>query len=291
MMQDDKDQNRSDFFELLESINNRPEPFEYYSAEDLWTDDHLSKKMLEYHLNEEVDISSRNINFINRSVQWITSRFQVGPRKKIADFGCGPGLYAFRLAKTGADITGIDFSKRSIQYARDTAAKEGLNINYFNRNYLEFDTQDRFDLIIMIMCDYCALSPTQRKIMLAKFHNLLDPEGAVLLDVYSLNAFKNQQENTHFQVNLLDGFWSADKYYGFLNTLKYDDAKVILDKYTIVESDRIRTVYNWLQHFSPESLAEEFAENGFTIQEYFANVAGDPFDPKNDEFAIIARPN
>ncbi len=290
-MQDHKDQNKSDFFEMLESINERPEPFEYYSAGDLWTDDHISKKMLEYHLNEELDISSRNIKFIDRSVQWIISKFEIDPRKKIADFGCGPGLYASRLARTGAGITGIDFSRRSIQHAQDTAAKEDLDINYVNLNYLEFDTQDRFDLIIMIMCDYCALSPTQRKTMLAKFHKLLKPEGAVLLDVYSLNAFNNRKENVLYQANLLDGFWSPDKYYGFLNTFKYEDEKVMLDKFTILEADRRRTIYNWLQYFSPESLKEEFAENGFAIEEYFSNVAGDPFDPKNDEFAIIARPN
>src|SRR5512136_371658 len=98
-------------FVELEKINARPEPFEFYTARDLWTDEHTSKQMLAFHLDDGIDASSRNIDFIDRSVAWITSRFNIGAGTKIADFGCGPGLYTTRLAKRQADVTGIDFSK------------------------------------------------------------------------------------------------------------------------------------------------------------------------------------
>jgi len=55
-------------FEELEKINTRPKPFELYTASDLWTGDHVSKMMLSFHLNEEIDVSSRNKEFIDRSV-------------------------------------------------------------------------------------------------------------------------------------------------------------------------------------------------------------------------------
>ncbi len=63
---------------------------------------------------------------------------------EIADFGCGPGLYATRLAQRQATVTGIDFSKRSIQYAQEVATREGLyhplcydssKACYFNKKY------------------------------------------------------------------------------------------------------------------------------------------------------------
>ncbi len=101
-----------DMFIQLEDINRRPEPFEFYTAADLWTDEHTSEQMLAYHLNTEVDMSSRRGEFIDESVEWIASHFGVGPGARIADFGCGPGLYANRLAQLGASVTGIDFSKR-----------------------------------------------------------------------------------------------------------------------------------------------------------------------------------
>ena len=273
----------------LEKINARPEPFEFYTASQLWTDEHTSKRMLAYHLDGEVDVSSRNGAFIDRSVEWIVSHFGVGSGTKMADFGCGPGLYTIRLAKRQAHVTGIDFSKRSIAYAREAAIAEGLSINYVHQNYLEFETDDRFDVITMIMCDFCALGPGQRKRMLDKFHSMLSPGGSVLLDVYSLTAFDQIEEMTLYEPDLLNGFWSPNRYYGFKNTFKYDNEKVVLDKYTIVESARTRTVYNWLQYFSPETLNDEFLECGFIIESHFSDVAGSGFDPDSREFAVVGR--
>ena len=275
-------------FDELERINKRPKPFEYYTASDLWTDEHTSEQMLTFHLNENIDVSSRNAGFIDRSVEWIASRFNVGAGTKIADFGCGPGLYATRLAQRQADVTGIDFSKRSIQYAQGVATRGGLSIHYVNQNYLVFETDDRFHLILMIMCDFCALGPSQRKRMLSKFHTALAPGGSVLLDVYSLKAFDQREEAATCEANLLNGFWSPNKYYGFLNTFKYEAEKAVLDKYTLVEAARTRTVYNWLQYFSSEALEREFVECGFTIEELYSDVAGSQFDTEAKEFAVVA---
>jgi SAM-dependent methyltransferase len=276
------------FYEL-EQINYRPEAFEFYTAADLWADAHTSKQMLAYHLNPEIDVSSRRKQFIEHSVSWMASHFNIGSDKEVADFGCGPGLYATRLAKLGAKVTGIDFSKNSIEYARDIAADEHLDITYVHQNYLDFHTEEHFDLVLMIMCDFCALSPAQRRLMLDKFYSLLRTGGSVLLDVYSLNSFELREEGASYGPNLLDGLWSSKKYYGFLNTFKYDEAEVILDKYTIVEVERTRTVYNWLQYFSPGSLKKEFEEAGFDVQSLYADVAGTPFDAVAGEFAVVGR--
>jgi 2-polyprenyl-3-methyl-5-hydroxy-6-metoxy-1,4-benzoquinol methylase len=275
-------------FQELEQINQRPKPFEFYTASELWTDEHTSKHMLAAHLDGEIDLASRKTAFIDRSVDWIVSHFGVSSQTKIADFGCGPGLYTSRLARAGAQVTGIDFSPRSIRYAREEAERTGLSIRYVNQNYLEFGTEARFHLILMIFCDFCALSPTQRRQMLTRFHRFLKPGGHVLLDACSLAAFEARQERAGYELNLLDGFWSPNRYYGFLNTFKYDNEKVVLDKYTIVEADRTWTVYNWLQHFSPHEIEMEFTESGFKVDAFYADVAGGAYDPGVAEFAVVA---
>ncbi len=111
-------------FQELKEINSRPAPFQFYTADCLWADEHTSKQMLEYHLNESVDMSSRNRNFIDRSVKWIVSRFGVNETTEIADFGCGPGLYTERLSEQGAIVTGIDFSENSLDYAKKSRLKK-----------------------------------------------------------------------------------------------------------------------------------------------------------------------
>ncbi|MDJ0761441.1 MAG: methyltransferase domain-containing protein [Myxococcota bacterium] len=276
-------------YQDLEEINRRPTPFSCYTAADLWTDRHTSSKMLAYHLDGTIDISSRKTAFIDRSAAWIASRFELGKGKIAADFGCGPGLYTTRLATSGATVTGIDFSERSLQYAREMSRRKGLSIEYIQTNYLDFKSDQRFDLITMIMCDYCALSPDQRHMMLDTFLTHLRPGGAVLLDVYSLRAFNAREETAAYAHNLLDGFWSPNPYFGFLNIFKYEDEKVILDKFTIVEEKQKQVFYNWLQYFDREALKKEVEKQGLRIDAFLGNVAGDAFDPALNEFAIIAR--
>ncbi|MBD3404305.1 methyltransferase domain-containing protein [candidate division GN15 bacterium] len=276
-------------YHLLEEITTRPEPFSCYTAEALWTNEHTSRQMLAYHLNGDVDISSRRTEFIDRSVDWIVDFFNVGAETAIADFGCGPGLYTSRLARHGAQVTGIDFSERSLDYAGETAAREGLAIDYVRGNYLSLAIDRRFDLILMIMCDYCALSPVQRRSLLHKFRELLNPGGAVLLDVYSLAAIESREETSVFAGNLLDGFWSPNPYFGFLTTFVYPAEKVVLDKYTIIEAERTRVIYNWLQYFSQTSIAEEFTRAGFLVDAVFSDVAGTPITSDSLEFAVVAR--
>jgi len=138
---------------------------------------------------------------------------------------------------------------RSIKHARTVAAEEGLTAAYVNQNYLEFETDDQFDIILMIMCDFCALSPAQRMTMLEKFQALLASGGSVLLDVYSVSAFEQREE-------------------AFSGT---------------------RTIYNWLQYFSPGALQREFEKAGFTQQEFYGNVAGAPFAECASEFAIVGK--
>ncbi len=276
-------------FDQLEEINARPKPFEFYTVSDLWTDEYTSKQMFTFHLDGDNDVASRRTTFIDRSTQWMTSEFDLCEGKSVADFGCGPGLYTERLARTHAAVTGIDFSQNSLEYARSRAREENLNIKYVHQNYLEFSSDQKYDLILMIYCDFCALSPEQRKTLLQKFRAFLKPDGSILLDAYLLNAFHRKAESADYELNSENNFWSAEKCYCFLNSFKYDDVKVTLDKYTLIEKNRTRRIFNWLQYYSQESIAREFAENGLKIEKYLANVAGDEFDAEGDEFAVIAK--
>ena len=278
----------SDLYTVLARVVAKPAPFSAYTASALWVDSHRSQQMLGFHLNPRIDVASRRATFINESAEWMIGEFGLSTGKRVIDFGCGPGLYATRLASCGASITGVDFSPTSVAYAREQAERSGLQISFHQANYLDFEPDGTFDLITMIMCDFCALSPTQRKGLLSKFHKILKPSGSVLLDVYSLSAFEQREEAATYEVNQLNGFWSPNKYYGFQNTFKYDEDKVVLDKYTIVEFEHTRQVYNWLQYFAPEDLEREFKEARFSVKDFYSDVAGSPYDRESSEFAVIA---
>ena len=167
--------------------------------------------------------------------------------------------------------------------------REGVTVDHVHADYLEYETAARFDLITMIMCDFAVLDPERRRDLLAKFHSLLKPGGAVLLDVGSLAAYAEREESVEFAPGLMDGFWSAEPYFGFLNTFKYDAEHVVLDKYTIVEARRTRTIFNWFQYFDREGLTQEFSAAGFEVEAILGDVAGADYEPGGAELAVIAR--
>jgi cyclopropane fatty-acyl-phospholipid synthase-like methyltransferase len=277
------------FFAALESVNEKPRPFSVYTANDLWTDRHTSAQMLAYHLDGGVDVSSRRTSFIDDSVRWLAQHFELTDASTVIDFGCGPGLYTHRIARHGVEVTGIDFSSRSIEYARSQARQANLRITYIEADYLGFEPDGTFDLVTLIMCDFCALSPEQRQQLLAKFRRILSDRGRIVLDVYSMTAFAERQDGLVVEKNQLNGFWSVNPYYGFVASFKYDDEKVGLDKYTIVEQGRQRQVYNWLQYFTPESLEREAEAAGLQVTELLGDVAGNPYDAGATEFAAVLK--
>lgn len=276
----------SAMFSDLQEINRRPSPWERYTADQLWADPWVSQQMLAFHLDGSNAIASRSSEFIGRAVPWMTERFGLGPGKRVADFGCGPGLYAQGLAATGAAVTGVDFSPRSIAYAQEQAMNMALDIDYRCENYLEFDGEGPYDLITLIYCDLCALSPVQRAKLLGKFHGLLRPGGALLLDVFSLARFEELCESAGYEFCPGEGFWAQEPHYVFQNSFKYEPQNLALDHYTIITSDERREVYNWLQHFTPEDLKSELAAERFELQETLGSVAGDAYDPDSAELAM-----
>ena len=277
-------------YETLKNINEKPAVFGTYTADALWTDDHRSQQMLKYHLNETVDVSSRNIAFIDASASWMIDRFDLRAGKSVCDFGCGPGLYTSRLVRSDAQITGLDFSETSIRYARQQADAARHNLTYIHCDYLTFESAERFDLVTMIMCDYCALNPMQRARLLKSVYTHLKSDGAFLLDVYSMAAFAARAPASGYERNQLDHFWSASDYFCFVNTFKYDEEAVVLDKYSVFpEAGPPETIYNWLQYFSPETLGEELRAAGLVPQHMYNDVNGAGFSKDNTEFAIVAR--
>lgn len=277
-----------DLFKQLQQITKKPKPYGIYTTPDLWCDPYISKQMLALHTSDDVALASRKKEFIDKSAAWIIDHFAINSDSKICDFGCGPGLYTSRFAKYSNFVTGIDFSKTSINYAKEQTSKNNQKIEYILQDYLKFETSKKFNLITMIYCDFCVLNSDQRKILLKKFYDYLEDDGKILLDVSSYVQYNAREESCTFEYSEKDGFWSKDPYYVFHNHFKYENEHLFLDKFTIIEESRIRENYNWMQCYTLETITKEFEQNGLQVIEHYSNVAGEKPNASATEIAIIA---
>jgi len=277
--------------EALDDLGQRPPPFCADSVKTLWADPYMSEQMLAYHLNPDVSQASRSPAEIDATVEWLIRCLDLGPGRHLCDFGCGPGLYTQRFAaRAGAVVTGLDVSARSLAHARAQAAAAGLAITYREGDYLGLASDDRFDVITLIYGDLCALSPEKRQRLYAVWRRHLTPGGRVALDVFSRAHFETLAEGVTAGRRLLDGFFAAGDYWGIQETFLYDVGSLSLERYTIVEADgRVWRVFNWLQHFTAESLTAELAAAGFVVEDLWADLAGTPLTPDAPELAVVAR--
>ncbi len=275
-------------FKELSEIRRKPDVFSAYTAETLWTDPHLARQMLKTHLDQSTPLASRPLPIIDQTVQWLDERFGLNG-KNVCDLGCGPGLYAERYAQHGACVTGVDFSANSIEYA-NLHAKPGCGSLAFRQaNYLTDVLPEQQDLITLIYCDFCALSPAQRAVLLEKVRGALHPEGAFVFDVHSVKAFADVSEGVVFARNYMDGFWTADECYVFHSTWKYETAAVSLDLFTIIEEQQTWRVYNWLQHYSQSTLEAELRSSGFEIEDISDGL--DASDTGGHAFTVVTKPS
>jgi len=258
------------------------------STAKFWDDEHISKGMLTDHLDPKVDSATRNHAFIERSADWIAQRLPPSQFPHLLDLGCGPGLYAERFHTRGYHVTGVDMSRRSIDYARKSAQTLGYDINYLQQNYLEFVNIEEFDCAVMIYCDYGALSDLNREKLLANVFQALKPGGVFLLDVCSTMHEKDRKESSDWSFHE-NGFWRENAYLCLQSFFRYDKSETYLNQYIVITDGAVDCYNIWDQLFSPESLKDELQTAGFCEIDLYSDVAGSLFTPESPIICAIGR--
>ena len=194
--------------------------------------------MLEAHLNPDWDAASRRHGYIDRSVKWLESIIPAGSR--ILDLGCGPGLYTKRLSDAGYDVTGIDYSRRSIAYAKEHDTKT----RYICRNYLEMDYTGEFDAITLIYCDYATLIPDERKTLLSKIHRALKPNGLFILMSSPKKRIKTDATG-HPGRTMKTAVWNDQPHLCLEAEYYYGNNTVKVNKTVVITENSIREYLIW----------------------------------------------
>jgi ubiquinone/menaquinone biosynthesis C-methylase UbiE len=72
-------------------------------------------------------------------------RFDAQPQT-VLDLACGEGTFAVAMAKRGLQVTGIDLSPQMLQFARERATKEKVNVKFVLQDMRSLSFEESFDL-------------------------------------------------------------------------------------------------------------------------------------------------
>ncbi len=274
--------------DLLKVLTQKPVIFE--SSEELfWDDPHISKSMLEAHLNPDIDAASRKPETIEKTVKNLISSLNLKPGSRILDLGCGPGLYCKYFAQLGFHVTGLDYSKNSIEYAVRDAARNSLDIQYKYMNYLDMEYLEEFDAVLLIYGDFCVLADSDRDALLRKIYNALKLDGYFIFDVTTrLHREKGGLKNNWYMAD--SGFWKPGPHLVFEQGFDYPEESTYLDQYLVIEeSGKISVYRNWFHDYSWETITKVMENNDFTVCEAWSDLTGTPYQEKSEWIGIVTR--
>ncbi len=274
-------------FELLQGLCAKPQLFAR-GKQPFWDDPHISAQMLRAHLDPGVEAASRSPLVIEETVRALVTRLDPGEGDRVLDLGCGPGLYANHLARLGLDVTGIDCSRSSIQYARERALADGLSIQYVCDDYLTADFGTGFAVVLLIYGDLCALTDCQRDLLLSKVRSALQPGGYFAFDV-TTRYCGERIESPGSWCLVREGFWRPHPHMVLQSRYEYPEHDTSLEQYVVIDSTGETSVYRvWDHYYSPESITAVLRDQGLIVRDLWGDLTGHNYQPDSPWMGIIA---
>ena len=258
----------------------------------MWTDKHISNQLLNIHLNPDIDLGSRKKPTIEKTANWILNTQKEKGKLSILDLGCGPGLYTEIFAEQGHEVTGIDISENSIEYAKKSAKNKSLNMTYLKASYLEVDLEsDNYDLVVLIFTDLGVLTPTERERLLGMIFRVLKKGGTFIFDVLKDREIEKKTSPKTWEASN-NGFWKESPYLALSESFIYPEEKVILFQHIIVDTDEnIETYRFWTHFFSQNDVSKMLDAHNFIDIRFKEDILpeGDMWNGDNVIFAMTSK--
>lgn len=272
---------------MIDKYWNKPALYAPGTAK-FWDDEHISKGMLEAHINPVLDSATRNHAFVQQSVEWITEIAPPQSHPTLLDLGCGPGIYAELFDDVGYQVTGIDLSERSINYAGKSAQTRNKSISYKSGDYLSMDYAGKFDLITLIYCDFGVLATEDRATLLERVYAALNPNGIFIFDVFTPFQYSGRNEYRRWEYEKT-GFWSEVPYLCLSSFHRYDEHNTFLQQYLVITENEANCYNVWEHTFKKEELTADLNRAVLGIEGFYGDIAGCVCSPKGKQLCVVAR--
>jgi len=265
----------------------KPRPFEPGEPR-FWDDPHISKGMLEAHLNPDNDAASRKHATIDKDVANLLSSGFLKPGDRVLDLGCGPGLYCCRLAEKGLKMTGVDISERSLDYARHYAEKKGLAIDYRLMNFFDIDFSDEFDVIIQTHGELNTFSDEKLNELLSRLHRALKSGGLLIFDLTTRGVrMKVGLGNRWYASD--SGYWRPGPHLVLEQGYDYPEDDIWLNQYIVINDERAFVYRLWFHDYTLDTICPVLEKAGFKIAHAWNDLTGTPYEEGGDNITIVVK--
>lgn len=143
--------------------------------------------------------------------------------KQVADVGAGTGEMSVRLAKSGYDIVGIDYSEDMLLTAEEKAKKHNIKIQWIQQDLLQLDGLENLDVVVSYLdvMNYI-VEESDLKRVFRNIYQVLKEEGIFLFDIHAIDfimdyyvgeTFTNMTENAAYIWSCIPGQYPGEMYH------------------------------------------------------------------------------
>ncbi len=276
---------------LIDIVNRTAAPEPWAEGEKIpWNEPGFSARMLREHLSQAHDAASRRFAIIDRHVAWIHEHVLGGQPTRVLDLGCGPGLYASRLARLGHTCTGIDFGPASIAYAREEAEREGLDCTYQLADLREADFGEGYGLAMLIFGEMNVFRPGDIRKILRKAHAALAPDGVLLLEPHTFAEVEREGKRAPSWYSSASGLFSDDPHVVLTESIWDADRAVATNRNIVIDaaSGEVSWYPESMQAYTDDGYRGLLSECGFGDVTFYPSLTGEPNEGDYGLFAIVA---
>ncbi len=112
------------------------------------------------------------------------------------DIGCGGGWFTRAFQRAGYQMTGVDISPEMLDYAQETALKEGVRSEYLLGDITKFRPLKKYDFATAINDCINYISKSKLDVAFKNVKNALKKGGIFLFDISSEKKFREKIANT-----------------------------------------------------------------------------------------------
>lgn len=274
---------------LLDLIHRPPVPEPWAEGEKIpWDEPGFSARMLQEHLSQDHDWASRRFDKIDAHVAWIHRDLLSGRPSRILDLGCGPGLYAARLARLGHQCLGIDFSPASIAYAVETATSEGLDCTYLQQDLRTADYGTGYNLAMLIYGEFNVFRPQEAEAILRKAHAALSAGGILLLEPSTFEAVQQEGQQGPSWYAAASGLFSAEPHLCLMENFWHPARHTTTNRYHVIDAatGRVTRYASTSQAYTDRELQSMLEGCGFAEAGFYPALTG-TVDPTQGSFVVL----
>lgn len=276
---------------VMDIVERANDPVPWSEGDNIpWNDPEFSERMLAEHLSQDHDLASRKSEAIDTHVDWILSSSPDRGPKRVLDLGCGPGLYAQRLAGRGCKYVGLDFSPASIRYAQESAAAVGLDCRFILGDLRDQDFGSGYDLVMLIYGQFNVFPREVGIEILKKAHSALEPGGRLVMEFQGAEQIRSGAQAGPSWYSVATGLFSDRPHLVLQENFWDDDAAASTTRFMVVDAASGEVTRYALSNeaYTAEEIEEALRATGFNEVEHFPSLAGRAVAEETDLPVVVA---